>query len=127
VTVRDGLAAPLPLEDAAFDGAIASLVLCTVPDPAAALAELRRVLRPSGELRFLEHVRSDRPRKARFQDRIDRWGIWPRMAGGCHCSRDTVATIRGAGFGIEQVRDFALGPAWLHTNPHVIGVARPTP
>ena len=61
VTVRDGLADALPLEDGDFDGAIACLVLCTVPDPGRALGELRRVLNPGGELRFLEHVRSDRP------------------------------------------------------------------
>jgi ubiquinone/menaquinone biosynthesis C-methylase UbiE len=123
VTVRDGVAAPLPLEDDGFDSAIASLVLCTVPDQGAALAELRRVLKPGGELRFMEHVRSDRPRKAGVQDRLDRWGIWPRLAGGCHCSRDTVAAIQAAGFRIEEVRNFDLGPSLFVTNPHVIGVA----
>jgi len=123
VSVRDGLAYPLPLEDGAFDGAIASLVLCTVPDAPSALAELRRVVKPGGELRFLEHVRSDRPRKAGVQRRFDQWGVWPRISGGCHCSRDTVAAIEAAGFRIERVRSLALGPSWMITNPHVVGVA----
>ena len=124
VTVRDGVAAPLPLQDGDFDAAIASLVLCTVPDPGRALGELRRVLKPGGELRFLEHVRSDRPRKARFQERLDGSGVWPVVGGGCHCARDTVAAIEAAGFQIERVRRLDVGPAWFVTNPHVLGIAR---
>jgi ubiquinone/menaquinone biosynthesis C-methylase UbiE len=122
VTVRPGLADPLPFDDASFSAAVASLVLCTVPDPAQALAELRRVLEPGGELRFMEHVRAD-SRKAGVQERLDGSGIWPRLAGGCHCSRATEATIEGAGFRIERVRRFDLGPGWMITNPHVIGIA----
>jgi SAM-dependent methyltransferase len=124
VTVRDGVAEPLAFDDAAFDVAVASLVLCTVPDPARALAELRRVLTPGGELRFYEHVRSDRPRKARIQQRLDGSGMWPRVSGSCHCARDTVAAIEAAGFRVERVRSFDVGPGWLHTNPHVLGAAR---
>ena len=124
VTVGDAAAYPLPLEPASVDGAVASLVLCTVPDQAGALAEVRRVLKPGGELRFMEHVRSDRPRKARLQERLDRSGVWPRLGGGCHCGRDTVTAIETAGFEIERVRRFDVGPAWMHTNPHVLGVAR---
>jgi ubiquinone/menaquinone biosynthesis C-methylase UbiE len=124
VSVRNGVAYPLPLEDAGFDAAVASLVLCTVPDAASALAELRRVVKPGGELRFLEHVRSDQPRKASIQGRLDRSGVWPRMSGGCHSSRDTVAAIEAAGFRIEQTRSLTLGPSWMITNPHVIGVAQ---
>jgi ubiquinone/menaquinone biosynthesis C-methylase UbiE len=124
ISVRDGVADPLPFEDDEFDAAVASLVLCTVPDPERGLAELRRVLRPGGELRFMEHVRSESPRKARIQARLDGSGVWPRLGGGCHCGRDTVGAIRAAGFSVERVRSFNLGPGWIHTNPHVIGLAR---
>ena len=124
VIVRDGVADPLPLDTDEFDAAVASLLLCSVPDAGPALAELRRVLRPGGELRFLEHVRSDSPRKARIQERLDSSGVWPRLGGGCHCSRDTVAAIEAAGLAVERVRSFDMGPGWLHTNPHVLGLAR---
>ena len=124
VTVLDGLADELPFEDGAFDAAVACQVLCTVPDQHAALAELRRVLAPLAELRFLEHVRSRHPLKARVQRATDASGIWSRLAGGCHCARDTVATIAADGFEVELVHDFDLGPSWLFTNPHVRGVAR---
>lgn len=124
VSVRDGVADALPLEDGAFDAAVASLVLCTVPGASGALAELRRVLRPGGELRFMEHVRADRSPKASLQRSLDRSGIWPCLGGGCHCARDTVGTIEAAGFRIERMRRFDLGPSWLVTNPHVLGFAR---
>jgi SAM-dependent methyltransferase len=124
VTVRDGVASPLELEDGGFDAAVASLVLCTVPDPAAALAELRRVLRPGGQLRFLEHVRSRRPAKARAQRALDRSGLWALAGGGCHCARDTVGAIEAAGFAVQRVREVDIGPAWMCSNPHVLGRAR---
>lgn len=126
ISVRDATADPLPLDDASFGAAVACLVLCTVPDPARSLAELRRVLKPGGELRFLEHVRSAPGHKAWVQERLDRSGVWPWFAGGCHCARDTPDSIAGAGYRIERIRDFDLGPSWVLTNPHVIGVARPT-
>jgi SAM-dependent methyltransferase len=124
VRVVEGVADALPAEDGSFDAAVASLVLCSVPDQAAALAEIRRVLRPGGELRFYEHVVSERPRVARLQRRLDDWGLWPRLLGGCHGSRDTTAAIEAAGFEIERVRrvPFAAGPVSL---AHVIGLARP--
>lgn len=123
VTVSDGVAEELPFPDASFDAAVACLVLCSVRDQAQALAELRRVLKPGGELRFLEHVRSPSPGKARVQTLIDASGIWPRIGGGCHCGRDTVSAIRAAGFQTSSARSIELGPAWMFTNPHVLGLA----
>jgi ubiquinone/menaquinone biosynthesis C-methylase UbiE len=123
VSVRAGVADSLELEDASFDAAVACLVLCSVPDQQAALAELRRVLRPGGQLRFLEHVRSQKPGKARVQATLDGSGVWPRLAGGCHASRDTVSAVRAAGFQMGDARDVDLGPSWVITNPHVLGRA----
>jgi SAM-dependent methyltransferase len=124
VVVVDGVAERIPAGDAAFDAGVASLVLCSVPDPAAALAELSRVLRPAGELRFYEHVRADEPGLARWQDRVD--AVWPHLGGGCHANRSTVEAIEAAGFTIEQVRRFSFRPsrATTLTSPHAIGVAR---
>jgi ubiquinone/menaquinone biosynthesis C-methylase UbiE len=124
VRVCDAVAGALPFEGASFDAAVCSLVLCSVPDQAPALAELRRVLRADGELRFLEHVRSTGPRQARVQDLLDRSGAWPRAAGGCHCARDTRTAIERGGFRIERARSFDLGPRWSLINPHLLGRAR---
>lgn len=123
VTIVDGVADRLPCGDQSFDAVVASLVLCSVPDQGSALAEVRRVLRPGGELRFYEHVRPANPRIAARWQRIDDWKIWPRIAGGCHLARDTEDAIRAAGFDIERSRRFMFqgGPV---TAPHILGVAR---
>jgi ubiquinone/menaquinone biosynthesis C-methylase UbiE len=123
VSAGDGVADELPLEDRCCETAVASRVLCTVPDPPRALAEMRRVLRPGGQLRFFEHVRSDNPAKARVQTWLDRSGVWPRLGGGCHCARDTVDAIKAAGFRVERLEHVTVGPAWGVTNPHVVGLA----
>lgn len=81
----------LPFKDDSFDTAVGTLVLCTVPDPEAAVAELTRVLRPGGRFLFIEHVRSDDAGTARWQDRLER--PWRFLADGCHCNRDTAATL----------------------------------
>jgi len=97
-----GVADDLPLEDASADGVVASLVLCSVPYQDRALAELRRVLRPAGELRFYEHVIPRcQPRRLLLQA-VDHSGLWPKIAGGCHPARDTGAAIERAGFRIES-------------------------
>lgn len=123
VSVRDGQAEALPLQSGSLDAAVVSLVLCSVHDLGAALAELRRVLRAGGQLRFLEHVRSAQPQKARLQGVLDGSGLWPALAGGCHCARGTVDAIEAAGFTIEQIRTLQLGPSWMPTNPVMIGHA----
>ena len=124
VRVVDGVADALPAGDGEFDAGVASLVLCSVPDQASALAELRRVIRPGGELRFYEHVLSKDPRAARGQHRTDR--VWPRFAGGCHPNRDTPAAIEAAGFEIERCERFSFKPIFFlkAIEPHVIGTAR---
>jgi ubiquinone/menaquinone biosynthesis C-methylase UbiE len=91
VELAEGSAEALPFEDASFDTVVAALSLCTIPDPRAALREARRVLRPAGRPLFLEHVRAERPWAARLQDLLER--PWLRVAGGCHCNRDTLAAI----------------------------------
>lgn len=124
VVMVDGSAEHIPAGDGSFDAAVTSLVLCSVPDQARALAELRRVLRPGGQLRFYEHVRSEDPRAARAQDRIDHF--WPLVGGGCHPNRDTPSAIAAAGFDIETCRRFEFRPCLLAAPvaPHVVGMAR---
>jgi ubiquinone/menaquinone biosynthesis C-methylase UbiE len=126
VRVIDGLANRLPADDASFDAGVASLVLCSVPDQRAALSELRRVIRPGGELRFYEHVISENPRLARIQRVAERSGFWPLVGGGCHPARDTAAAIEAAGFRIESCRRFAFRPALIEVvvEPKILGVAR---
>jgi SAM-dependent methyltransferase len=125
VTVLDGVADALPLEDGSCDAAVACLVLCSVPDQARALAELRRVLKPGGELRFFEHVRGHSARMTRWQQLADRT-FWPHLFGGCHTARDTRAAITAAGFALERQRDVRPEsvPAFLPVAPQTIGVAR---
>jgi ubiquinone/menaquinone biosynthesis C-methylase UbiE len=115
-----GVAESLPFADGSFDTVVASLVLCSVGSPARAAAEMRRVLRPGGELRFLEHVRSNNRAWAGVQDVIA--PVWSCFAGGCHPNRDTPATLRSAGFEMEG-RRFPFGPP-SPCRPHTLGVAR---
>ena len=127
VEVVDGTAEALPADADQFDAAVSSLVLCSVTDPRRAASELGRVLAPGGQLRFFEHVASDSPRLRRVQRLLDAT-IWPRLGGGCHTARDTVATLRDAGFVIEDLDRFRF-PATtcpLPTSPHVLGRAQRT-
>jgi SAM-dependent methyltransferase len=125
VTVHAGTADALPLGDGEVDAVVASLVLCTVPDQASTLAELHRVLRPDGELRFYEHVIAHCQPKRAILQLADRSGLWPRIAGGCHPARDTGAAIEAAGFKIEHCERFGFKASPLEPSvPHIIGVAR---
>jgi ubiquinone/menaquinone biosynthesis C-methylase UbiE len=124
IRVVDALADRLPFEDAAFDAAVVAQVLCSVPDQATALAELRRVVRPDGELRFYEHVLARHPRYARFQRLAGK--VTPRIAGGCHPDRDTGRAIEEAGFAIERCRRFSFrqSPLDIPVAPRILGAAR---
>ena len=102
----------IPLEDDSCDAGLLTFSLCTIPDPAAALAELRRVIKPGGALHFLEHGLADDESMQHWQFRID--PFQKRLFGGCHVSRDHAALIEEAGFEIEWIeREYAQGPkAW---------------
>ena len=127
IRVLAGVADELPLEDESADAAVASLVLCTVSDQQRALAEIRRVLRSDGELRFYEHViPRSQPKRVLFQA-IDRSGIWPAIAGGCHAARDTTEAIVQAGFDIDEIERFGFSAnRFQPLVPHILGTARRT-
>jgi ubiquinone/menaquinone biosynthesis C-methylase UbiE len=124
VEVVDGVAEHLPGDDASFDAGVATLVLCTVPDVDAALAELRRVVRPGGELRFFEHVLAPTPGMQRVQRFLD-GTFWPKIAGGCHTARDTRAAIERAGFELDHIDAvrFPDGRVPVPTASHILGSA----
>jgi ubiquinone/menaquinone biosynthesis C-methylase UbiE len=124
VEVTGGTADRLPAADADFDAAVASLVLCSVPDLPGALRELRRVIKPGGELRFLEHVRASTPVLRGVQRALDAT-VWPMLGGGCHLSRDTATEIETAGFTIDRLDRLRFPDTRLSTpsSPHIIGRA----
>jgi len=111
----------LPFEDGSFDTAVFTLVLCTVPDPAAALAEAARVLKPDGQLLFIEHVRAEDPGTARWQDRLER--PWKFFADGCRCNRDTVANIEASPLTVAEVEHSELPKSPPLVKPLVRGRA----
>jgi ubiquinone/menaquinone biosynthesis C-methylase UbiE len=125
VRVLDGTAESIPLEDASVDAAVIAGVLCSVPDPAAALGEVARVLAPKGELRFYEHVRARNARLERLQRLVDDT-FWPRLFGGCHTSRDPDPALAASGFVIEARERFSFRPTVLAipVAPRVLGRAR---
>lgn len=116
--LRDGDAQALDFPDASFDTVLGTLVLCTVPDPAAALREIRRVLKPGGRLIFWEHVNARAKAGRLALGAIT--PLWSRVGGGCHPNRDTLQAIEAAGFAVEDLRQGKIGPL-----PAISGVARP--
>jgi SAM-dependent methyltransferase len=111
----------LPFADDTFDTAVATLVLCTIPDPVAAVAELARVLKPGGRLLFIEHVRAADPASARWQDRLEK--PWRFLADGCHCNRDTEANLRASAFTVETVEHGKMPKASPIVRPLIRGTA----
>lgn len=124
VTVVDGLAEALPAQDGSCDAVVASLVLCSVRDPERALAEMFRVLKPGGHLRFFEHVQATTPVRHRIQRALDAT-IYPFLTGGCHCGRDTATTIEQAGFVTERIIRLGTADTQLRfpAAPQILGTA----
>lgn len=121
VEIVEAGAESLPYEDSSFDTAVFTLVLCTIPNPARALEEAARVLRPGGRALFLEHVRSRDPKLARWQDRFH--GPWKFFNDGCNCNRDTVATIDASPLQLGDVTDERMPKAPPVVRPVVRGRA----
>ena len=114
----------LPFEDNSVDTVVSTVVLCTVDDQPRALREIRRVLRPDGQLLFLEHVLSTDPKVVRLQNRMNR--INRVVAHGCNCNRPTLTTLEAAGFSITKVEHGVLPKAPPFVRPLVLGVATPS-
>ncbi|MFC4002993.1 class I SAM-dependent methyltransferase [Prauserella oleivorans] len=122
VEIVDATAERLPFDDASFDAVVCGLVLCSVADLDQALAEIRRVLKPTGRLVFFEHVRSD-GLLGWVQDRIE--PAWTRIAAGCRPNRDIVEAIRAADFDLRELDIFRPWPRVPLVAPYVQGVATP--
>lgn len=125
VELADGVAEQLPVPDASFDAAVVCLVLCSVTDGTAALSEIRRVLRPGGQLRFLEHVAAWTPGLRRVQQVLDAT-VWPYFSGGCHLGHDTAKDMTDAGFELAELSRIRFPDTrpMLPFAPHILGVAR---
>jgi ubiquinone/menaquinone biosynthesis C-methylase UbiE len=121
VTVVRAPAEALPFPDDSFDTAVCTLVLCTVNDPERALAELERVLKPGGRLLFLEHVRSDDPGLAKWQDRFS--PVWRRIGHGCNPNRPTPDLIRSSRFENVEMEEDQLPKAPPIVRPMRVGRA----
>jgi ubiquinone/menaquinone biosynthesis C-methylase UbiE len=121
--LSDAAAERLPFPDASFDAVVGSLVLCSVRDQRAALAEIARVLEPGGRLVFLEHVAADaRPARLKWQHRIE--PVWKHLMGNCHLTRRTEAAIVAAGLRIERIERESIRKALPIVRPSIRGTAR---
>lgn len=119
VRLAAAAAEALPVPDASVDAIVSTLVLCSVDDPGAAVAEWRRVLRPGGSVHLLEHVRSETPWAAGLQDLVT--PVWRLMAANCHPNRPTIDTIRRGGFAFRETE--RRSPGILGLQPFVAGIA----
>jgi ubiquinone/menaquinone biosynthesis C-methylase UbiE len=126
VRVLPGAAEHLPLAAQSVDAVVASLVLCSVTDHRVVLAEIERVLRAGGELRFYEHVVSAHALLRWLQRTADATG-WPRLAGGCHLGRDTLDALQAAGFSIERIERSSGEGFHLPPKTFILGTARRAP
>ena len=122
VQVIEASGEALPFEDSSFDSVALTLVLCTARDPAGVLREVGRVLKPRGRFLFMEHVRADDPRLARWQDKLH--GPWYAFGYGCNCNRDTLTTIAYSGLEVEHVARGEMPKAPPIVKPMVWGTAR---
>ncbi len=123
IEISDASLDSLPFKAGEFDAVVCSLVLCSVPDQRAALAEIARVLKPGGRLVFLEHVAADgRPARLKWQRRIE--PVWKHLMGNCHLTRRTEAAIAAAGFEIERIQRESIRKALPIVRPSIHGIAR---
>lgn len=122
VELLEASAEAVPLDDASIDTVVTTWTLCTIPDAHRAVAELRRVLKPSGTLLFVEHGRAPEPGVAVWQDRLD--PLWGCVAGGCHLNRKIDVLISGGGFRIDALANARLSGPRTHTFLYE-GSARP--
>lgn len=112
--IRGGFGEDIPFADNSFDSVVCTFTLCSVDSPTRTLSELRRVLKPGGDLLFAEHGAAPDPGVARWQERIE--PVWKRLAGGCHLTRPVSTAIAGEGFAVEQ-----LGAQFAPKTPRFAG------
>ena len=123
VEILDGTAEALPFGAASFDTVVCTFTLCSVQDPAAAVAEAHRVLKPGGRLLFCEHGLAPDPGVARWQRRIE--PVWKRIAGGCHLTRPVTASLVAGGFAVDRVETMYLPGTPRPVGWNEWGCARP--